>query len=375
MKPIFTNLSSNWVMRNLLCSLLVIAFCGSTYASESDQTHDAEIALSAEKMALAKIQIEAIFPQVRSRLIYAPGEIKANGYTSAVLAPRLDSVVVSRHATLGEPVKAGQKLVTLYSPMMAEFQANYVLAKSEWLRLQQLGNKTISQSRLLAAETKFQAAKGQLRAFGMTESAIQALSINKASQFGKYHLTAQIAGMILQDDFIQGQSIKAGEPMMRLADEKQLWVEASVPANRKLDLALNSSAIVQLEGNEYPAKVIQSAHTINTKTRTRIIRLAVDNPDDQLHSGMFVKIFFKLSSQQKVMAVPETALMRSADGDWTVFVEEHAGEFKAVEVKLGESFADFRQVIGLDIGTRVVTQGAFFVASEIAKTGFDPHNH
>ena len=37
------------------------------------------------------------------------------------------------------------------------------------------------------------------------------------------------------------------------------------------------------------------------------------------------------------MAVPEEALIRSADGDWTVFVEDHPGEFKAKEVELGRA--------------------------------------
>ena len=75
------------------------------------------------------------------------------------------------------------------------------------------------------------------------------------------------------------------------------------------------------------------------------------------------------------MAVHEEALIRSADGVWTVFVEDHPGEFKATEVELGRSLGIFREIFGLESCTRVVTQGAFFVASEIAKGGFDPHNH
>ena len=67
------------------------------------------------------------------------------------------------------------------------------------------------------------------------------------------------------------------------------------------------------------------------------------------------------------MAVPEEALIRSADGDWTVSVERPLpGEFKAVEIELGRGLGRFsREIIGLDSGTRIVTKGAFFVASEI----------
>jgi hypothetical protein len=76
-----------------------------------------------------------------------------------------------------------------------------------------------------------------------------------------------------------------------------------------------------------------------------------------------------------VLAAPESALMRGSDGDWKVFVEEEVGHFVAHEVELGRSFGQWREITGLAAGSRVVMEGAFFVASEIAKSGFDPHAH
>ena len=125
----------------------------------------------------------------------------------------------------------------------------------------------------------------------------------------------------------------------------------------------------------FVATVIQEAHTIDPKTRTRIVRLSVKNIDDRLHPGMFVNVSFSFKTVEKVIAVPESALMRSSDGDWTVFVEDHPGEFTAVEVELGRSLGRYREITGIAPQTRIVTSGAFFVASEIAKAGFDPHGH
>jgi hypothetical protein len=68
--------------------------------------------------------------------------------------------------------------------------------------------------------------------------------------------------------------------------------------------------------------------------------------------------------------------MRGADGDWTVYVEgDHAGEIEPVEIELGRSLGTLREIAGIEPGSRIVTQGAFFVASQMAKGGFDPHNH
>ena len=123
------------------------------------------------------------------------------------------------------------------------------------------------------------------------------------------------------------------------------------------------------------ASVTQEAHTIDPVTRTRTVRLLVDNSEHRLHPGQFAEVFFRFRTQQPVLAVPETALMRGADGDWTVFVEDHPGEFQPVEVELGRALGPLREITGIAPGTRIVTRGAFFVASQIAKGGFDPHNH
>ncbi len=67
--------------------------------------------------------------------------------------------------------------------------------------------------------------------------------------------------------------------------------------------------------------------------------------------------------------------MRSDDGDWVVFVEYKIGSFKSVEIQVIKTIGNYIVIDGLLEGTRVVTDGAFFVQSELAKSGFAVHNH
>jgi cobalt-zinc-cadmium efflux system membrane fusion protein len=340
-----------------------------------DDNHEEGISFSAEKMLLANIEVTELTLQTFAKSIYAPGEIKANGYTSYIVSARTESVIVSRHAILGEHVEKGQPLVTLFSESMADAQANYRVTYSEWQRVKKLNKGTISESRLLKTETEYNSALGRLTAFGLTQQAVNEIVKNNSSNLGEYTLVAKIAGAVLSDDFSQGQRVAPGDEIMILANEDNLWVEARVSPNKKLNLPIGTMAKIELGTQVHLAKVIQEAHTIDPITRTRIVRLMVENSDDTLHSGMFVNVYFQFNTQAQVIAVPETALMRGADGDWTVFVEDHPGEFNAVEVELGQKLGSYRQIIGLAANSRVVTKGAFFVASEIAKGGFDPHNH
>ncbi|MBC8210411.1 MAG: efflux RND transporter periplasmic adaptor subunit [Gammaproteobacteria bacterium] len=345
---------------------------GHGHAGHDD--HEEGVALSRQQLSLAKIRVASLSAQQMDFQVYAPGEIKANGYTSYLVSPRVDSVVLRRSVALGDHVEKGKPLVTLFSETVAESQAAFRVANAEWQRVEKLGKKAIGDRRFIAAQTDYEAAYGRLIAYGLSQDAIQSLT-RKNQNLGEYTLYAAISGAVLSDDFHQGQRVEAGQALMELADEHELWVEARLAPTANLELPTGTLAQVRVGNEWFAARVAQEAHTIDPQTRTRVVRLLVNNDAHRLHPGLFADVYFVFTTEHAVLAVPEAALMRSADGDWTVFVETEAGQFKAQEVVLGRSLGQWREINGVAAGTRVVIEGAFFVASQIAKGGFDPHNH
>ncbi|MBL4679839.1 MAG: hypothetical protein JKY88_03830, partial [Pseudomonadales bacterium] len=70
--------------------------------------HDDEgagIKLSNKQLNLAEIETSVLQYQVMTYSIYAQGEIKANDYTSYLVSPRVDSVVLKRHVALGDHIE------------------------------------------------------------------------------------------------------------------------------------------------------------------------------------------------------------------------------------------------------------------------------
>lgn len=340
----------------------------------NDEGKDEATKISPEQMELANIKVARLETQIVNYRVYAPGEIKANGYTSYLVSPRVDSVVLRRHVALGDHVKKGQGLVTLFSETVAAAQANYSVTQAEWKRVQQMGRQAVGDRRFVAAQSEFKAAYGRLRAFGLSETVIQSLA-KKIETLGEYTLVAEIDGAVLTDDFHQGQRVQSGDALMELADEKELWVEARLAPTLQLKLPSGTKAQVKVGDELFSAEVTQEAHIIDQETRTRVVRLIVNNKAHHLHSGLFADVYFSFMTDEPVLVVPETALMRAADGDWTIFIEDQAGQFKAQEVELGRFLGKWREITGVAAGSKVVIEGAFFVASEIAKGDFDTHNH
>ncbi|KZN60559.1 hypothetical protein N473_24035 [Pseudoalteromonas luteoviolacea CPMOR-1] len=343
---------------------------------EENHQHDTEYAVLDEtQRRIVGIEVAEIKKTRYQQSHYAPAEVKANGYTSYIVSPRTDSVVVSRYVTLGEKVSKGQKLVTLFSQEVASAQAEYRLARSEWQRIAQLSGDTVSESEKLAEKTRFHAAYGQLIALGLSKSAIQKLHGLASNTLGEYTLIAHQAGVVLEDDFSQGQRVEAGYALMRLADESTLWVEAKLPVQADIEPHTIDRALVVFGKKKYAAEVIQQTHTIDKKTRMKVIRLSVDNKQDVLHSGMFVGVNLITRSKDHAMLVPESAVVRDQTQNWVVFVEQNNTSFTAIPVRLGAQVGDQQVVYGLPNNSKVAVKGAFFIASELAKNNFDPHNH
>ena len=182
-------------------------------------------------------------------------------------------------------------------------------------------------------------------------------------------------GTVISDDFVVGELVEPGHVLMEISDESVLWVEARLTPEDAGRIKLGAPARVQVGSRWISGKVVQARHTLDATTRTLAVHLEVANADDSLHPGEFVNVVIESDQQKSGIVVPVDAVLRSADGDWQVFVESAPGSFEPQEVVVLDSVGDLLLIDGISEGTTIVGKGAFFVQSEMAKGGFDPHNH
>jgi cobalt-zinc-cadmium efflux system membrane fusion protein len=348
------------------------------HQDNNDEHQEGVVSLTAEQMKIAGIIVEPLQLQVIHSFINAPGEATFNSYKTAVISPRISAQLIKQHVVLGESVSKGQVIVTLSSVDMAEAQAKVIMTYLDWTRIKSLGKKIIAEQRYLEAQIDWELAKAKAIAYGMTEDQITSLvkSNNFSRANGRFDLVALIDGTILKEEHLIGQQIEPGQELNVITDESSMWVIANVAPDIASEISVGNKASVQWGNNSYPATVSQIYHNLDEVTRTSRIRLDVKNDNDVLHSGLFVDTQIETSNQTNALLVPESAVLRSADGDWQVFVEQdEVGEFKGVEVKVLETRNGKTTIEGLEVGTAVVVEGAFFVQSELAKSGFEIHNH
>jgi len=350
------------------------------HKEKGQDKHDEEegvVKLSSVQLKTAGIVVEPLIKQLLSAEVRAPGEVKLNAYLTVRVSPRITAQVISRQVRLGDTVKIGQALLTLSSVDMAEAQSELLLAEREWSRVRKLGRKVVSDRRYTEAKVKRQTAYAKVQAYGMTRSQADTLMKSSAANTdGTFQLLATKDGTVITDNFIEGEIVEPGKILFTLTDESVLWVESSLTPQQASSVSNGASARIKSNQQWLKSKVTQLHHMLNEKTRTLAVRLEVPNENDLLHPGQFVDVYIQTNDTGQYLALPEAAVLRSPDGDWQIMVEQdEPGEFKAVEIEVIRVANGMAIIEGIKPWTRVVTKGAFFVQSELAKGGFEIHNH
>ncbi len=357
-------------------SLNIIPFTnfGVALAQEEDHEEGEEeeitfVTMSEQERQENGVDLTLVSEQVLTETINAPGEVRENSYTSSQIVSRISGQIIERHVIMGDIVSQGQKLVTISSVEMAEAQGNLRLAQREWQRVQNLGSDVVSGQRYIEAQIQAQQAMARVLAFGMTEAQAEEIinSEDASLTSGLYELYAMKSGTVIQDDFVVGQFVEAGELLMKIANEESIWVEAQLPPNKATDIEVGSIAVLEETEDHIQGNVIQVHHIVNEESRTIGIRAVFDNKLDSLHPGEFVNIAIQTGESSQALAVPQESLT-ILYGEEVVFKLE-GEELHPVAVQTGRSLGGWTEILsGLRLGDQIVSSQIFLLKSLILKS-------
>jgi len=356
---------------NLALMLVILASPPMATARDGDvATRDgpATLILTSEQLKKNGVVIGRVAKREVSKTITAPGEVVLDAYQSSKVTPRIASHVLARHVILGEGVTKGQPLVRLSSVEMARAQGEALIAANEWRRIQKIGRETVSDRRFTEAQVAMQQAIARVQTFGMTQAQVREfLNTNDSSQAtGAYNLLSPQNGTVMSDDFLVGERVEAGQILFELTDESTLWVEAKVSAPAANQIREATVARVSVDGAQWQnGEILLVSHSLDEQTRTRMVRIQLDNQDDLFHRGEFVQVELELGGGSEAIIVPKTAVV-NLQGSSAVFQVIGRDRLQAVTVETGRvegSWVEIRS--GLSADDEVAIEGAFGLKAEL----------
>jgi RND family efflux transporter MFP subunit len=303
--------------------------------------------------------------------------LPSQGDEQMIVAKASGTALINTNITEGQSVAAGQKLFTIDGSMTAdnnlavryaEAESEYNRAKAEYERKAELAKENVvSQSDLLQAKTSFANA----------EAAYNNMRSNFAA--GKQSVTSPIGGFISHIMVQNGQYIEAGQPVLVVSQNRNLFIKAELQP-KYFDIlkhitsanirTINDNRIFSLE--EMGGRLLSYGKTVDADNPLIPVVFQVNNKADLL-AGSFVELFIKTQTASQAVTVPVETVIEEM-GNYFVFVQLTPELFEKRPVKTGVTDGmriEIRE--GLRAGERVVVKGAILIKLSQASGALDAH--
>lgn len=294
------------------------------------------------------------------------GTVVVDEHRISYLNPRVSGWLETLQArAVGDTVKRGQVLATIYSPDLVSAQEEFLVAL-RGVRQRTADPQFASESRAL-----LDAARERLRLLNLPEAEIRALERSGKAQ-RSVPLRAPHGGIITELNARQGGYVTPDIRIYTLADLSRVWVNVDIYASQLPWIKPGDPvtlSIPALPERQWQGRIDYLYPTLNTQSRTVQARLAFANPDGVLRPGMYGTARIQAGSQAERLVVPSEAVLRGANRN-VVLIAEGEGRFRPVVVRTGAESGGFTEILdGLQAGQKAVVSGQFLIDSEASLKG------
>jgi len=262
---------------------------------------------------------------------------------------------------IGQSVRAGQPMLTLYSPDLLATQDEYLLAVKAQAQLE---GSPVAEARQQAAAL-VASARERLRLWNLTDEQIGAIE-RRGKAERVLAVYAPSSGIVLKRQALPGNYVEPGTTLYELADLSTVWINGDIYESEITSVRLNQPAKVTFEAyprETFPGKVTYIYPYLNEATRTVRVRMEFPNPHLKLKPGMYGNVMLHVDAGRRLV-VPKEAVLDSGLRQ-LVFLDLGQGVYQPYPVKLGRRSQEYVEVLeGIKEGDRVVTSANFMLDAE-----------
>lgn len=357
----------------------------------------------------APVTLEEVYRSIRTvgRIEYDEERVAT---IAAYVDGRLEKLFVEY---VGVEVAKGDPLAVLYSPQFYSAQVEY-LSSLETPALNALTGD---------GEQLSEVAGDNLSELGMTARQIEELRMSRKAQ-KRLRIASPIGGTVIAKHKVQGDYVKTGEPIYRVADLSTVWLMLDLYPSDAAAVRFGQQVeaeIASLPGEIYTGRIAFVDPLVNEKTRTVAVRVELSNADGRLKPGDYATANIRVPAvprgevydpalagkwisrmhpriirdapgqcpicgmdlvptlelgyaekplpEQAAAVVPRSAVLMAGDNS-VAYVETKPGVFELRQVTVGAMTRD-QAVIesGLEVGESVATDGNFLIDSQMQLAG------
>jgi membrane fusion protein (multidrug efflux system) len=321
----------------VICALAVgaagLAFFGITDRAKSRQ----EVTTWTDAQTVPTVRIVRPEHGPTEQDLVLPGNVAA--FNTGSLFARASGYITAWHKDIGDHVKKDEILATISAP---DLDQQLEQAKGQLVQLQaavqqaqanaELGHATDQRTSQLVVQgwqSKQQGDNDRLNA----ASQAAALSVAKANVVAQQaavkrldeltafeEIRAPFDGVVTARNVDIGDLVNAGgntgSALFQIADVHRMRIYVNVPQAFLGELAPGIKATLHLPGQKetFEAQLVSTSNALVESSRTSLVELQADNPDNKLWPGAFAEVHFHIPADPNTLTVPLTALYFGAKG-------------------------------------------------------------
>ncbi len=189
-------------------------------------------------------------------------------------------------------------------------------------------------------------------------SAIAMLSAAKKT-YEDTRIKSPISGLIARKNIEFGTMVSLGTAAYRVVDITKLKINVSVPQDVINRVKIGSKAIIHvsaLNNHSFNGTVKRISPQADATTGGFLVEIIVSNKENLIKAGMTAKVELLIAKEQKVLAIPEYALVTKNDESYVYKINGESAEL--VKISIGESIGENIIVeSGINIGNKIVVVG------------------
>lgn len=318
--------------------------------------------LTADQARAIGVRFTVVTRGPLSREVRTVGQVVPAEPNLADITPKIEGFVDRLFVdATGVPVRRGQPLLAIYSPMLVSAQQELLTA----IHLAQSVDSTAPEASRNAQDL-VAAARRRLAYWDISAEQIDRLE--RTGEVTKnLTLVAPFNGVVMEKMVVAGQGVMPGMKLYRLANLSTVWVEGEV---FEQDLGLiRVGAPVHVEMAAYPGRTFAGRVSfvwpmVEAQSRTGRVRVVLANPQGLIKPGMYATLLFEATLGRDLLSLPAEAIVQTGERN-LVFVMTGDGALAPREVTVGGRADGRIQILGgVAEGDRVVASANFLIDAE-----------
>jgi Cu(I)/Ag(I) efflux system membrane fusion protein len=321
----------------------------------------AAVAPKEGELRLAGVQTAVAVRRSLTPTSRAVGVVTADESRVRRVQVRITGWVEKLHvSTTGQPVRAGQPLLSIYSPELLATQEEFLRAREAAARFSNSSLPEVQRG----GQDLLEAARRRLELFDVPRGVISRLeSTGKAQR--AITLTSPASGYVSGKEVFEGMQVGPGMDLLTVTDLSRVWVEADFYQFESRSVGVGQRAAISLPddpGTRLSGRAAFVYPTLDPESRTLKVRYEFANPGMILKPGMYVDVMPELGTSEGVV-VPDSAIIDTGTRQ-VVFVAKD-GTFEPRQVRVGTRAEGEAMILsGLTEGESVAVRANFLLDSE-----------